>query len=176
MIVGVKRLSPSFVFFVSAFISMAVLHGCGYSVHRHISLPFKEISIGTIENRTLEPKLQDMLQRALTEEFLKQGISVIPSARYKITAVIRTFTLVGISAKDNINVEYRVIMGVDFTVLEGGKTIKEIKNVQSPFISAFTGAANMGNLLAAKEVAEESLANDVAMEIVGALIYINTNK
>ena len=53
-----------------------LLSGCGYSVHRQSDLPFSEIQIGTIENKTLEPKLQDKLHTALTEEFMQNGIMV----------------------------------------------------------------------------------------------------
>ncbi len=163
--------------FVSAalFIIFGLLHGCGYSVYRHTSLPFQEISIGLIENRTVEPKLQDRLERALTEEFLKQGISINPSAQYKITGIVRVFDMVAIASKDDIGVEYRVAIDADFTLLEGGKKVRDIKNIRSPFIVSFRsykGSPNLSNLLAAKEVAEDQVANDVAIEIVGALIYI----
>ncbi len=52
------------------------LSGCGYTIHTKASLPFEDIQIGTIENKTYEPKLQDRLNKSLTEEFLKQGIAV----------------------------------------------------------------------------------------------------
>jgi hypothetical protein len=160
-----------FAFLMNIVIAAALLNGCGYSVHRHASLPFQEIGIGTIENRTVEPKLQDRLQRALAEEFLKQGISVSPSAPHKINGVINAFDMAGISAKDNISVEYRVIIDADFALFDGEKKIRDIKHVQSPFIVSFTGAANLNSLLAAKEVAEDKAMNDVAMEIVGALMF-----
>jgi len=170
--VTVKR----FLFVLAAlFIISGILGGCGYSVYRHASLPFQEISIGLIENRTVEPKLQDKLERALTEEFLKQGISINPSAQYKITGIVRAFDMVAIASKDNIGVEYRVTFDADFTLVEGPKKIRDIKNIRSPFIVSFRsykGSPNLSNLLAAEEVAEDQVANNVAMEIVGALIYI----
>jgi hypothetical protein len=46
-----------------------------------------------------------------------------------------------------------------------------IKNAGSPFIVSFASAEDLGALLAKKELAEVKAARDVAMRIVGALIY-----
>ena len=46
-----------------------------------------------------------------------------------------------------------------------------IKNADSPFIVSFASAEDLGILLAKKELAEEKASRDVAMRIVGALIY-----
>lgn len=145
--------------------------GCGYSIHGQASLPFREIGIGDIENRTLEPKLQDKLHRALVEEFRKQGISVTPSAEYRITGVINNFNMVGLSEKEDIVVEYSVIVNADFRLVDREGKVREIKNITSPFIVSFTGSEDLGRLLATREIAEERALRDIAMEIVGVLIY-----
>ncbi len=67
------------------------LAGCGYTLHERTALPFNEIQIEGIENRTLEPKLQDMFYRAITEEFLKYGIGVQSRADYKLSGTINRY-------------------------------------------------------------------------------------
>jgi outer membrane lipopolysaccharide assembly protein LptE/RlpB len=148
-----------------------LLGGCGYSVQRHAALPFTEISLGRIENTTLEPKLQDKLFEALTQEFMKQGISVDPSAKLKLTGTINRFDLIGLSEKNGITAEYRVVVHITFRLIdEEGKTRKTM-TIKSPFIVSFTASQDLGTLIATKEVAEERAMADIAMELVGELIY-----
>jgi outer membrane lipopolysaccharide assembly protein LptE/RlpB len=148
-----------------------LLGGCGYSVQRHAALPFTEISVGRIENTTFEPKLQDKLFEALTREFMKQGISVDPSAKLKLAGTINKFDLVGLSEKNGIIAEYRIVVNITFRLLdEEGKTRKTM-TIKSPFIVSFTGSSDLGTLVATKESAEERAMADIAMELVGELIY-----
>jgi len=147
-----------------------LLSGCGYSVHRQSDLPFTDIQIGTIENKTLEPKLQDKLHKALTEEFMQNGIMVTPGADTKLSAVIRDFDMKILSEKNDITVQYRIFIRADFTlVYKNGKT--EIKNMDTPFIVTLTASNNLNKLLATKEPVEDQAMRDVAMRLVGTLIY-----
>lgn len=147
------------------------LAGCGYSLHPQSSLPFKEIAIEPVENRTLEPGLQDLLHRVVTEEFMRQGISVDPSAKRRVSAVIRQFDAPLLSEKEDIAREYRITVGVDFIITdeEGQKTY--IKNLGSPFMAPFAGPDDFGRLLASKSVATEEALRDVARQLIGSLIY-----
>jgi len=156
----------------AAFLVVAVsLSGCGYQIHRQAALPFSEVRIGQLKNETLEPKLQDRLHRALAEEFLKQGISVGPSAQYTLTGVITKFEMASLSEKAGIVTEYRVIIVADFTLTDREGKMTQTKNVGSPFIVTQSAQGSMGNLIASKEAAEEEAMKNIAMEIVGALIY-----
>lgn len=166
-----KRKKGFRAFFIFAFISFILLNGCGYSVHRYSSLPFTEIKIGLIENRTLEPRLQDKLHKALTEEFLNHGISINPAAGLKITGIIHNFDMVVLSEKNGVAVEYQIVIKADFRIIDEKGDIKDIKNISSPFIVSFSGAEEFGRLLANRDVAEERALSDVAMQIVGSLIY-----
>ena len=147
------------------------LTGCGYHIHKHSALPFTEVKIGLLKNRTLEPKLEDRLHRALTQEFLKQGITISPAAQYTVTGVIHSFEMVGLSEKAGITVEYRVVIAADFTLGDGQGNVVGTKKTGSPFIVSFTASEDLGNLIASREVAEERAMKDIATEIVGALIY-----
>lgn len=148
-----------------------LLCSCGYSMHRYSSLPFTEIKIGLIENRTLEPKLQDKLHKSLTEEFLNHGISINPAAGLKITGIIHSFDMMTLSEKKGVAVEYQVIIKADFRIIDEKGDIKDIKNISSPFIVPFTGSEDFGRLLANRDAAMERALSDVAMQIIGSLIY-----
>jgi outer membrane lipopolysaccharide assembly protein LptE/RlpB len=165
---SVKRLLHilAAVLFVSVFSS-----GCGYHVHSQAVLPFTEVNIGLLKNETVEPKLQDRLHRALTEEFLKQGISISPAAKYTLTGAINRFEMAGLSEKAGITVEYRVIIAGDFKLVDSEGKVAWTRNLGAPFIISFTGTGDLGSLIASREVAEEQAMKDIAIEIVGALIY-----
>jgi hypothetical protein len=151
-------------------VSAFLLSGCSYSVYSHGDLPFTEVHIGTVENKTLEPKLQDKLHAALTEEFMKNGIMVTPSADTKLSAVIHTFDMTVLSEKEDIAIQYRIEVKTDFTVEDkDGK--KDFKKIESPFIVSLSASQNLNKLLATKELAEEEAMRDLAMRMVGALIY-----
>lgn len=147
------------------------MSGCGYSIHPQSALSGTDVSIGLIENKTTEPKLQDKLHRALTEEFMKQGVRVAQSADYTLAAVISRFDMVSMSEKEGVTVDYRVTVNVEFRVLDRSGKVIETKSVSSPFIISVTEEVNLGNLLAFKEVAEEKTMRDIAMQIVGELLF-----
>lgn len=166
-----KKLKNRFTHLGLTLFLCSVIAGCGYSIHRHADLPFTEIKIGRIENKTLEPKLQDKLHRALTEEFLKQGISVEPEAELELKGIIHHFQMSGLSEKSGVIVEYQVNITADFSLTDQKGAVKKLKNIKSPFIVSFSGSQDLGLLLANRDLAEEKAARDVAMQIVRELIY-----
>jgi hypothetical protein len=161
----IVRFMPIVFFFAAA------LAGCGYSIHRKADLPFTAVKIGLIDNRTLEPKLQDRLNRALVEEFARNGISVTQSAKNSLSGVVSRFEMVSLAEKDDITVVYSVIVEADFKYVDDAGGIREIKRIGSPFIVSFTASRDMATLLGSRTIAEERAASDIAREIVGALIY-----
>jgi hypothetical protein len=152
-------------------LSASMLQGCGYNIYRQSDLPFTEIEIGKIENRTFEPKLQDKLHAALSEEFLKHGIKVKSGGQRKISAVIHVFAMTILSEKQDFTTEYRVDIQADFILEDVDSKTTEHKNISSPFIVSLTTPDDLGRLLGLKELAEKRALEDTAMRIVGALIY-----
>jgi hypothetical protein len=145
--------------------------GCGYAIHGKASLPLDAIQIGTIDNRTFEPKLQDRLYQALTEEFLRQGISVLPVAGHKLTGSINRFNMRVIAEKGDIAADYEVIINGDFRFSDPTGTVREFKNIGSPFIVSFSGTGSLANLVASKEAASDEAIKNMASEIIAALFY-----
>jgi hypothetical protein len=153
------------------YLSLFTFFGCGYTIHGKTSLPFDSIQIVKMENNTLEPKLQDRLYNALTEEFLKQGVAVRPGAGYKLSGTINHFELRILSEKIDIAAEYEVSIRGDFKLVDPSGKIKEFKNIGSPFIVSFQSSEMLEDMLALKELASERAIRDMAMEIVLTLIY-----
>lgn len=145
--------------------------GCGYTLHTKASLPFQSIQIVRIENKTVEPKLQDRLYTALTEEFLKEGIAVSSQAGYKLSCTIYHFELKILAEESNVATEYEVIIKGNFELTDPSGKKKEFKDIGAPFIVSFAGAGPLDELLASKEVASERAIKDMATQIVGVLIY-----
>jgi len=150
---------------------LLTVSGCGYSLHTKASLPFQSIRIMRIENKTVEPKLQDRLYKALTEEFLKEGITVSPQAGYKLSCTIYHFELKILAEESNVATEYEVIIKGNFELTDPSGKKKEFKDIGAPFIVSFAGAGPLDELLASKEVASDTAIKDMATEIVGVLIY-----
>jgi len=154
------------------FILLFTVYGCGYSIHGKASLPFDSIQLGKIENKTVEPKLQDMLYKALTEEFLKQGVVVSPGAGHKLNCILYQFDLRVLSEKADIATEYEVIISGNFTLVDPAGNIREFKKTGSPFIISFSAPPGpLNQLIALKELASERAMKDMAMEIVAVFMY-----
>ncbi|MEW6162845.1 MAG: LPS assembly lipoprotein LptE [Nitrospirota bacterium] len=134
-------------------------------------MPFDSIQIERIENKTLEPKLQDRLHKAITEEFLRHGITVYHDAGYKLSGTINLFELHVLSEKKDIAVEYEAVIKGDFRLTGPSGDTKDFKNIGSPFIVSFSGSGLLEDVLALKELASEKAVRDMAMEIVAILIY-----
>lgn len=165
-----KRLTVS-VLLGFAYFTVLMASGCGYSLHGRADLPFTEISMGKIQNLSLEPKLQDKLHKALVREFTKNGIAVTPSAGNVLSGIVRKFEMLSLSEKKDITVEYRIIIDADFTYKDTNGKVFEVKKLQSPFIVSSQGSKDMAALLGSRALAEDKAMSDIAMEIVGALIY-----
>ena len=164
------KIPRSVMIIIGVFLALA-LYGCGYGFRPQSALPGQVITIGLIENRTHEPKLQDKLSRALAEEFMKQGIRVERGADYKLTGVVNGFDMVSLSEQGGITVEYRVLVSAEFKLLDAGGRVVMTKNFSSPFIVSVTDPGDLGGLLALKDLAEDRAMSDLAIEITGAVIY-----
>lgn len=166
-----KRLTMVTVFLGCAYLAVAMTAGCGYSLHRKADLPFTEIRIGKIENLSLESKLQDKLHKALVREFTKNGIAVTPSVGNVLSGVVRRFEMSSLSEKKDISVEYKIAIDAEFTYRDNEGKVREIKKVMSPFIISSAGSQDIAVILGSRDLAEDKAMADIAMEIVGALIY-----
>ena len=171
-----KNSSPAFpvrflIFSLFTFHFSLFLFGCGYTLQSRTTLPFDSIQIQKIENTTVEPKLQDKFYEAITEEFLKHGVIVQSRADYKLSGTINHYSLRVLSEREGVAAEYEVIIKGDFRLVEPSGAARDIKNIGSPFFVTFPVSGELTNVLALKELASEQAIRDMAMEVVGAIIY-----
>jgi hypothetical protein len=147
------------------------LFGCGYTLLSRTDLPFDSVQIEGIENRTIEPKLQDKFYNAITEEFLRYGVNVLSRADYKLSGTINRYELHVLSERRDVAVEYEVIIRGDFRLVGPSGETREIKDIGSPFIVSFPVSGALENALAFKELASQQAIRDMAMEVAAALIF-----
>lgn len=148
-----------------------LLPGCGYAIYTKSSLPFDAIQIDRFVNRTSQPKLEDKLFRALTEEFVRQGIPVLSQAEYKLGGVIRHYDVRMLSEKSGSAAEYEVIIESDLTLFEPSGEKRVFKDIGSPFIVSFPSSGTLEELVASKDLALDRALQEISQEIVGILIY-----
>ncbi len=158
-------------------IGLLVLSGCGYSIHTSSSFPFDSVRIGRIVNVTSEPKLQDKLTIALTEEFLRHGIQVSHSSPNVLTGTITDFRLRILSERGEFATEYEAVINGNFTFTDSEGKTRVLRNISSPFIESFSGEKATGSvaqIVSAKENTAETALRGLSMIIVSELIYIES--
>jgi len=155
------------------FVLLAVLaSGCGYTLQERGNLPFETISLGKIQNTTVEPKLQDRMSRILAETLMEYGIDVKPSARYKIEGSITTFILTPVAEKSLTAIEYQITVMANFVLIDMQTQKKEsLANVSSPFYTYFRSSGQLVSVLAQKELATDSALKDLSQELLRRIIY-----
>lgn len=165
----VFSLKPSVIFF--SILLLFFLFGCGYTIQKKADLPFDTVWVGNIENKTVEPKLQDSLSRHLSETFMEYGFKVKPQAQYVIEGDIISFKLEPLVEKDLIAAQYRV-------TIKANLRIKDIKSsqtypihIESPFVVYFGSFENLEKVLIAKDSATDKAIKDLAHEVIRFIIY-----
>ncbi|MCE5195329.1 MAG: LPS assembly lipoprotein LptE [Nitrospiraceae bacterium] len=159
-----------FCFLLLAACFLPLIAGCGYTIQGKDTLPFEYVKIGRIENKTYEPKLEDRLYKALTDELMKNGFVISRSAGHVISGVINEFHLRPLSEKDGYAVEYEVIVKGRFILTAPDGKTKELRN-SGAFIVSFYNAGNIQSIVASKETATDTALKNLASEIRAGIIY-----
>ncbi|MBI4683601.1 MAG: hypothetical protein HY755_00185 [Nitrospirae bacterium] len=149
---------------------LLLLAGCGYKFQGRETLPFDSVRIGKIENKTVEPKLEDKLHRALAEELTKYGITITKSAEHIISGVIESFELKPLSEKEGLAVEYEIVIKGRFFLTRPDGKIIELRN-KGAFIVSFYSGGNIQEIMASKEQAIENALKNLSSEIRAGIAY-----
>ena len=159
----------NFLLFASYF--LLFLGGCGYTIQTKANLPFDTIAVGKIENKTLEPKLQDMFSRSLAETFSEYGFRVSQSARHRLEGEITKFELKPLAEQLLVATQYEVVIKANFRIIDtvSGKTTSLVAD--SPFITYFSSTGRLENVLAQKEISTGSAMKNISQEVVRQIIY-----
>ncbi len=157
----------NFLLLTSLFI---LVSSCGYHMVGSRFLPFDSINIRHIDNRTYEPRLEEKLHNALSEEFINQGIKAEGvSADITLEASITRFELGAIGAVDESVREQEIIMLVDIKVIDKGDVI-EFKSMGSPILITFQTTGTVPQTVDLRDRATIKASREIARDIVGRII------
>lgn len=148
-----------------------LLSCCGYTIQTRANLPFNTIAVGKIENKTLEPKLDDKFNLALSQQFAQYGFGISSSARYRLDGAINDFQLIPTTEVNLAATQYQINLSANFTLTdtENGKKIPVVAN--SRFTTYFTATGRIEFIMAQKELAEVSALTDLSQTLVSNLVY-----
>jgi len=133
-------------------------------------LPFDSINIKHVDNRTYEPRLEDKLHNALSEEFINQGIKVEgPSADITLEAAITRYELGAIGVVDESIREQEIIMLVDIKVIDKGNVI-EFKSMGSPILITFQTTGTVPQTIVLEDRATIKASREIAKDVVSRII------
>lgn len=154
-----------------AVVILYALSGCGYTLQTKANLPFEAITIGRIENKTLEPKVQDRLNRALAEAFMGYGFRISPNARYRLEGDVSNFAMTALSEKDLTATEYEVSIHAVFRLIDTEKNSVTSIAVDNPFVTSLSAVGRLETLMSNKELATDKALKDIARELARRVIY-----
>lgn len=147
------------------------LMGCGYTVAGSKPTFLGSISIGYINNATLEPGLEDGLQKALAAEFMKHGVRFLSGGgAHQLSGTITKFSMTGLADKDGFFTDYEVIIIGAFHIRDAEGVVRELK-ASGPFLVAFPIEADLAGITAVKEEAVNRALEDLAIEIAASVLY-----
>jgi hypothetical protein len=147
------------------------LNGCGYTLQSRSNLPFQEIDLGKVQNKTHEPKLEDRLARAIGSVFPEYGFDISPNAPYRLECDVDSFNMAVLSEVGLTAAEYQITTSVTMRLIET-KTGK-ITTIRpaSPFVTYFRSTGRLESVMAQKELATDRAMRDVAQRAAQELIY-----
>lgn len=147
------------------------LGGCGYTLQTRADLPFEAVSLGKIDNRTTEPKLQDRFNRLLAETLSEYGFLVTRSARYALEGEVTQFLLRPTVELSSVATQYEVIIRASFRLVdrETGRVTPVLAD--SPYITYFNSVGKLESVLAQKELSSRDALKNLSQAIVTTIIY-----
>lgn len=158
------------VFTFLVFIFAFFLSSCGYRLVGSRLLPFNSITIKPVKNNTYEPRLEERMHVALSDEFINQGIEIRASGgEADLETTITEFALGAVGAVDETIKEQEIIMYADMELTSDGK-VTEFKSIRSPIKITFQTTGTVSQAAARKEVSTEKACREIAREIVSRVI------
>ncbi len=167
-----KSESRKLVFFYFLLLSsyFLLLSSCGYHMVGSRLLSFDSIHITHVDNKTYEPKLEEKLHNALSEEFVTQGIKAGgASSDVTLEAVITRFELSAIGTIDASVREQEIIMFVDVRIIDSGD-VTEFKSIGSPIKITFETAGTVPQAVDQRDRASIKASREIARDIVSRII------
>ncbi|MBI5199898.1 MAG: LptE family protein [Nitrospirae bacterium] len=169
-------------YFVSSILATVllstVLMGCGYHfIGSGSALPehIKKVGIPLAVNRTPEPGLEDILAKALIEEFKKDGRLKVVSTEEADTilhSVVVSFQTVPLSFDNKgLVTVYRVVMKVDFKLedIRDKKIIWEEREMESTLKSDYKPSNDLAVTRTLKDEAIRKTCRDISLDVISRI-------
>jgi uncharacterized lipoprotein YajG len=158
-------------FHLMLFTSYFIFHvSCGYHMVGSRPLPFQSVTINQVRNMTYEPKLEERLHNALSNEFISQGIRVMAmNGDVDLNATVTTFQLATIAHIDERVQEQSIILKVDVNITDENRSI-QFRDMQSPIKITFKTTGTVSESVAEKERATDKAFSEIAREIISKMI------
>lgn len=155
---------------LAVFLILFVL-GCGYQIKK--DLPFEFISIGNVENKTFEPKIQDNLKAFIAQAFLEYGFKLDSSARYKIESEIVRFDVIPIAESNLSATLYQINIKARFKIInQQTNKVFSFDETEAPFTNTtFGSTSSLQDLLTQREIAISNALKNLSQDIVRKIIY-----
>ncbi len=152
-------------------IAILLLNGCGYNLHTKSDLPFKEIYLRKIDNQTLEPGLQDRMRKIAYQKLAENGFKLTSSAEKVLDIQITNYKLSTLSEIGLTTVEYQILLNVRAILYDSnGNKLKELQPT-APFTTYFRVTRDLQSIIANRNLAIESLMNDICDDLIRKLIF-----
>jgi outer membrane lipopolysaccharide assembly protein LptE/RlpB len=151
--------------------ALFILSGCGYIIQKKANLPFEGLSIGKIENKTVEPKLEDIFRRSMSEILYEYGFDLNPNSKYILEGEIISFNLEPLVEKDLTATQYKIAVKANFRIKNSTKNEALPLMIKMPFVTYFRSAESLDIVLAQKELATKKAIRDMSQEIVRLIVY-----
>jgi len=150
--------------------------GCGYRLLG--PTPGMEISslhVAGVVNRTTEPRLEDLLHRALVEELLRdRRVRIVSASEAAATlqAVVTAFEVRATAESGDRVTQYEIRLLADFRVTETstGRVLREIVGLAPPIRETFPVGADVTTARAGQEKAEEEACRALARELASRIL------
>ncbi|RJQ51344.1 MAG: hypothetical protein C4526_10185 [Nitrospiraceae bacterium] len=167
---GVRAIHELPLLLLTAYCLLLIASSCGYHMIGSIPLSFHSITIKQVQNKTYEPRLEEKMHNALSEEFINQGIEVrAAGGDVELEATVTTFQLGAIGAVDDRIKEQSVILQVDIKLTDREK-VTEFRSMASPIKITFQSTGTVSESAALKERAVEKACSEIAKELVARTI------
>lgn len=156
---------------ISTLLACLILAGCGYSLQARSDLPFEEVAIGRIGNKTAEPKIQDIMARAMAEVLMEYGFAIGTDAPYRIEGEITRFDLRVLSERGLTATEYQVLIQGSFRLVDTRSgSFTPLTKTESLFVTSFSSGGRIESVLALKELATQTALRNLSIELVRELL------
>ena len=153
-----------------------LIASCGYKFVGSEPLPFESITIEPVINRTYEPRLEEILHRALSEAFIEQGIQVVDQGGdYHLSSFIKEFRTITESEfrsdtlDRSVPVEQNVNMYVNFIITGNDKKMK-YSRIDNPYKFNYDASGSVQSAVNLKDANIRRVCREISLDLITRLM------